>query len=805
MRGGGRSWRARAGWPTGAIAAAVVMAGIFVGPSASAQLRPDLGVVVRADLPPQVAVGQTDVPGTLVVESTSLFPVVVTAISLNPECDDAPAARECTPSGAIGLSATATGSGDACPASTFRIIGGDPDGRSVLVPSSPVVLLPLANVSPSRCTIRYTFDVIRAGADLEIHPSATLTGFVVPAIVGTATSSSTVAVNRATVAMTTAAAGTASLGDPIRASALITPPAVGPRTPGPTGTVTFALFRPNDASCAGQPVHGPIDLALGTEPVVAPSFQPLTAGTYRWTVEYSGDANYGAVSSPCSATRTSVLAPPSPSVPTTQASAPTVTVSPPTGAPPTVPAAGPRVEPVPSVGIAEYEPAAHVRDVVALQVSAFALLAILGTAAIGEGVAAGSGGGAEGEGARRAGKLLFTGIRTAAAGLGEHRGLPDAMRGDRSWTWRWPGTRAMDRASLGVPPRLSPTSPLLARIVNDAGYLRAMLGSGSLLLPVLGGVLGAMAVADVGGEAMPPAFALAVALAVVGVLDALAGVIGVVVFVGGVVLAGGLSSADAARTLLGLATMWFAAPLIAGVARPLRRPPTMTALEHWDRTADVVIASLVGAWAVQKIVAGLPGLSGLDLPIAARADAAALIVLAALAVRMALETSAAHWYPRRLAEVQPDTLRDPGLGQRVAANLLVLTIFLFVAVSYLGSCWQLYVGAALFIIPRFMRIFVESFPNSTRVYALTPKGIVSTVLLLVVGAVLGAIVVANLSDGQEAIRNSFVILSLPGFVLELLRMFGRTGPAREVGWGHQLLGIPVLVVGVLLVIGVITI
>ena len=355
-----------------------------------------------------------------------------------------------------------------------------------------------------------------------------------------------------------------------------------------------------------------------------------------------------------------------------------------------------------------------------------------------------------------------------------------------------------------MPARLAPRSPLLARVLNDAGYLRAMFGSASTVVPILGVVLGILAVRNVQGEALPPHFGLTVGLAVLGVFDALAGLIGVLVFVGGVVLSGGLSSTDAARTLLGLSTLWFAAPLIAGTARPLRRPPTMTMREHWDRTADIVIASLVGAWAVQKVLLGLPGLSGLDLPIAKQANPAALIVLGALVVRMGIETVAAHWYPLRLSQVQPATLSNPSRAQRVAAYMLILVIFLFASIAYLGSCWQLYVGGAVFIFPSFLELVEDRLPNSSRIFAVVPQGIVKIVLLLFVGALLGALVLDNSNSGREAIRDSFLLLSLPGFAVAMLERFGREGPERELRWHHELLGIPILVFGVLLALSVIT-
>ncbi len=404
---------------------------------------------------------------------------------------------------------------------------------------------------------------------------------------------------------------------------------------------------------------------------------------------------------------------------------------------------------------------------------------------------------------REAGELVCTEVESGDEGLGRFDESVGVKRGDGSRTWRWAGTAIVDRASRCWPAQMANRSPLLARVLNDAGYARAMLGSASLVLPVLGVALGMLAVTEVGGQALPPPFALTVALAVLGVFDALAGIVAVAVFVIGVVLSGGLSSTDAVRTLLGVATLWFAAPLIAGAARPLRRPRTMTFEEHFDRTADVVIASLVGAWAVLTILEGLPGLAGMELPIAERSREAALVVLAALILRMLIETAAAHWYPQRLARVQPAELPTPSRAQRMAASMLILAIFLFVAVSYLGPCWQLYVGAALFILPKVLELAGDRVPSYPKVRTVTPSGIVQVVVLLVIGVLLAAVQLSLVGTGRELIRYSFVLLAIPGAVLAALELVGREAPDREWRWQQQLLGIPLILLGVLLALGII--
>jgi hypothetical protein len=224
----------------------------------------------------------------------------------------------------------------------------------------------------------------------------------------------------------------------------------------------------------------------------------------------------------------------------------------------------------------------------------------------------------------------------------------------------------------------------------------------------------------------------------------------------------------------------------------------MTREERWDRGADFVIASLIAAWAVQKMVKGLPGLSGFNLPIVSRADVIALSVLAAMILRMAVESVAANLYPRRLSTVQPERLPYSPPVQRLAAIALRAAIFLFVAVAFIGVRWQLFVGTALFVIPQLLGIFEHHFPNFDRLHRGLPKGIVKTVLVLAVGVVFGAVVFHRHRPPADLIADAFVLLSLPGFALSLLDLVGRDGPGREMHWSARFAGVAVLATGIFL-------
>lgn len=805
----------------GAVILLVALAAIAFSPRASSQptFAPDLAI--RPVFPPAVEVGRTGVAASLQLDASSLAPSVVSAVTLDPTCEDPTSAGGCGPGGSLVLSTTARGSGRACDGFTFVVVGPDAAGRYLFKPSSAIVL---ATGLAAACTIRFTFDALTRTPAGRVSPVAALTAFpLVPLLAGTATGSSVMTVvPAAPTVRVSASQSSAAVGTPIRSEVAVTA-VVGPGTPGPTGTVTFELFGPDDDGCDGAPAFTSKPAPLSGGRVTSPTFAPRSAGIYRWVATYEGDLNYELTRTPCDdPTATTVVARASaaaqPSAPMTGAGSP-----PPTAAPPAVVAPPPGATP-PGAGpggsgsgdrssaLAPYDPLAHASDLVDQQVGAFVLLGVVLGAAGGRSAARAR---LQGGSGPQSGSQSLSGSDSSGGGemISTQVGVPETgavflaaqslERGDRSGTWQWPGTESLDRVSLTLPRRVARLSPLLARVMDDGGYLRAILGFASVLVPLGALALGLLAVLDVDGEPLPPAFGLLVAIAVLGVFDALAGLIAVAVFVTGVVVLGGLSSADAARTLLALALLWFAAPLIAGASRPLRREPTRTMEEHWDRLADIVIASLIGAWAVQQILQALPTLSGLELPVATRANDAALVVLVALAVRMVIETIAAHWYPSRLSSVQAPELPGPRTGQRLAAKMLTLAVFLFVATSYVGLCWQLYVGGVLFIVPQFLEFFADRFPNSRKLHTALPHGIVQIVLLLFVTGYLGVLAVDRFRDSLELIRWSFLLLSLPGFVFATLDLFGREGPEYPLRWRHQILGVLILSIGILFVLGVI--
>ncbi len=68
----------------------------------------------------------------------------------------------------------------------------------------------------------------------------------------------------------------------------------------PTGTVTFELFAPSDATCTGNPAFTSTNSLSGSPPrATSGSFATAAAGIYHWVATYNGDTNNAAVGSAC--------------------------------------------------------------------------------------------------------------------------------------------------------------------------------------------------------------------------------------------------------------------------------------------------------------------------------------------------------------------------------------------------------------------------------------------------------------------------------------------------------------------------
>jgi hypothetical protein len=465
-----------------------------------------------------------------------------------------------------------------------------------------------------------------------------------------------------------------------------------------------------------------------------------------------------------------------------------------------------------------YVPAQHTKQVMPLEVGAVVLIG-LGAAGGASFAAAGTGlggagydpggpgsGGTDDSGGSGAvdPKPKKEGKIGSAAHKHGIRTEDEKRAGDRSWTWRWPGVAKIDKISRELPRHLSRYSPLLCRVVADGSGVRAIAGTFSVLFPLAGFGLGIAAVVSVGGSALPPSFGLLTAIIVLSVVDALAGVAAALAFFIGVLASGGVTSTSSLRLLLAVCVLFFVAPLTASKARSLRRKYNAGLAYVVDRAGDFVIAALVAAYGVEKLVSGLKPLSTLDLPVSSDAAVIAIAVLAAVTARYLMETIVVHWYPHRLSEVAMEKAPEPTALQRHISTVFQTFLFLFVAVPVFGSDWELYAAAVVLWLSAMAAMYPGFLPDVPWVKKLVPGGWVKSVLTLVVGSALAALVPVSIPNKSEELSLGLLIFMVPGIILGLGDSIARNAKKLKLDWTGRAGGFAVLVVGVLLAQGIVT-
>lgn len=75
----------------------------------------------------------------------------------------------------------------------------------------------------------------------------------------------------------------------------------------PTGTITYRLYGPDNATCSGAAVFTTTTPVNGTGSYASPGFIPSLAGTYRWIASYSGDSSNAASTGACNDANESVV------------------------------------------------------------------------------------------------------------------------------------------------------------------------------------------------------------------------------------------------------------------------------------------------------------------------------------------------------------------------------------------------------------------------------------------------------------------------------------------------------------------
>src|SRR3989454_792816 len=93
--------------------------------------------------------------------------------------------------------------------------------------------------------------------------------------------------------MTASATATATAGGTIQDTATLS------NGTSPTGTISFSIYGPNDATCSGSATSAGSATVSGNGSYSSSAMTENVAGAYRWIASYSGDANNNAFTTQC--------------------------------------------------------------------------------------------------------------------------------------------------------------------------------------------------------------------------------------------------------------------------------------------------------------------------------------------------------------------------------------------------------------------------------------------------------------------------------------------------------------------------
>jgi hypothetical protein len=351
--------------------------------------------------------------------------------------------------------------------------------------------------------------------------------------------------------------------------------------------------------------------------------------------------------------------------------------------------------------------------------------------------------------------------------------------GDQLALFSLPIIKFFDRPSNRLAIRLAKPSPLLSKVFTDGSYLRAMFGSLSLLPVVAAAVLGYLAGTESPGQILTPSWLLLLAIAVLGVFDVMAGFAASMTYwVTALVFLGSVPTFDDVRSLMAISVIAMGPALLTTAFRKLRREPSHTSQQWWERLSDLAIAPFMAGWSVSIMITVLPAVTGFTSAAANHATDYGIAVAVAAAVRVGLEELVAHVFPKRLDRINPTFVPEPPMIQKVFGLAVKYAIWVLIANALIGPGWQAWIGSALFLLPTIIKWFDEKFPNLPVIWRIMPSGIPGLAFSILVTAATTSWVASLIGANPELAQWNFVLLPLPLLVISTLGLFGRHGATK---------------------------
>lgn len=345
---------------------------------------------------------------------------------------------------------------------------------------------------------------------------------------------------------------------------------------------------------------------------------------------------------------------------------------------------------------------------------------------------------------------------------------------DRLKLWRWKPMTAIDKVTFNWVEHTARFSPVVSRIVNDGAYLQAMLGSLVLLGYFSSVVLGVAAV-DGAAESMATSgrIGFLAAIMALGMLDALAGALGMAVFTITSIAMFGFQGVGDVRYLMSMLILGFAPSIMSTTFRKIRRPAIESLSDAWERIMDLALVGFISVLTVMTLVGSVSAFAGATVPIAAEMKPIAFVITGFALARVFLEEAAAKWAPERLDRINPTEVPGVAAWQPWASLGLKFGTLILMIGGMVGFGWHLFIGATLIFLPGVIGMIWTDLPKVRWIHEFIPGGIGALAFATLISAVSGDLVNVLLGKSEMYGQLSFILIPLPVILISIIGLFAR--------------------------------
>jgi hypothetical protein len=184
----------------------------------------------------------------------------------------------------------------------------------------------------------------------------------------------------------------------------------------------------------------------------------------------------------------------------------------------------------------------------------------------------------------------------------------------------------------------------------------------------------------------------------------------------------------------------------------------------------------------QGLVMALDGLSQQKSLLSTYSFHLSVIAGATVAARFIAEDLASRMAPARLNYLIPTKRIEQETSYFVGSLLIKVGAFSLFMIGFFGLSWQAMLALAMLLIPQVLKVTSKNFPNFPILYQILPSGLPQIVVMGFVGTMLAAWVNGLPLISQDRSKTIVLLLAIPGFLLSILKSFGREPAEGDAKW-----------------------